>query len=98
MSTVNHTILKNELYRDPLEIGYKSLSFDEIAAMLNVKQFSEAALFSDTQAAQIFYVTAKMQQIALGIHAQQVKRSRAELLFGNDVVVTAEDVRLSYLS
>lgn len=50
MGKVNHTILANELRRDPMDMGYRYLNTDQIVDLLNKKQFREANLVGDGEA------------------------------------------------
>lgn len=101
MSKINYTILRNELVRDPIELGYHGKTPEEVIKLLNNKQFSEAAMF-DENGKQIFYAVTKTtappvtpQLNAAKMLSQQIKRSRAELLFGPMTQITIEDIDLA---
>ncbi len=93
---INYITLSNELERDPQEFGYHTMSVDEIVEALNKKQFFHTELIPGSDgAAGITILGAKqIQTIGLNI-VQQVERSRAELLFGPDTIITSEDISLA---
>jgi hypothetical protein len=106
MSKINYTILKKEITRDPIELEYHNKTLEEIVAIMNDRQFSEAALY-DENGAQIFYATGKTSTdlfmnkndvSSVDVYPNQIKRSRAELLFGPDTVIEKEDIKLANLS
>jgi hypothetical protein len=101
MSKINYTILRNELVRDPIELGYHGKTPEEIVKLINQKQFSESAMF-DESGKQIFYAVTKttappviMQLNMTKMMSQQIKRSRAELLFGPTTQITVDDIDLA---
>lgn len=102
-------ILRQEITRDPQEVGYMNMTHTEVAKALNEKQFFQTEMMVDKQAEMqesffdnILYITKSTVTAELGLFglkiANQVKRSRAELLFGPDVLVTEQDIRLALLS
>lgn len=107
-------ILRQELTRDPQDIGYDKMTHTEVVNSLNDKQFYQTEMMANKQTElqesffdNILYATKTVTftdvtstQIGLfGLKiAQQVKRSRAELLFGPDTLVTEQDIRFALLS
>lgn len=100
-------ILRQEITRDPQNAGYATMTHTEIAAFLNNKQFYQTEMVANKQAElqesyfdNILYITKTEVTVNLfGLKvAEQVKRSRAELLFGPDEEVTEQDVRMALLS
>ncbi len=102
MGTINYTILKKELSRDPIELGYSGKTKEEIVSLINEKLFSESALF-DKNGVQVFYADGKTSSgstsaslaISEYFTTKQIKRSRAELLFGYETVITVDDINLT---
>lgn len=108
MGTINYSVLRNELVRDPIELGYNGMTPEEIVILINDKQFSESALF-DENGVQVFYSASKTftstiyggttipmaGAAAKPPYTKQIKRSRAELLFGYDVIITVDDIDLA---
>jgi hypothetical protein len=108
-------ILRQEITRDPQDVGYSQMTHEEMVKLLNHKQFYQTEMMADKQAElqesffdNILYVTKSVQVNStdftfpanlFGLKiAHQVKRSRAELLFGPDTVVSEQDIRLALLS
>jgi hypothetical protein len=105
MGTINYAVLRKELIRDPIELGYSNKTPEKIVELINQKQFSEAAMF-DAAGNQVFYAVSKTstggsitnsapQLLAMTNEMQLIKRSRAELLFGTDTYVSVEDIDLA---
>lgn len=101
-------ILRQEITRDPQGVGYATMDHAKIVEYLNQKQFYQTEMMADQQAEMnesffdnILYAT-KLTDVTINLFglkiAQQVKRSRAELLFGPDTLVTEQDIRLALLS
>lgn len=104
---VNYKTLKQELQRDPQEFGYAKMTPELVARTLNDKQFYQTEFPShrDNDARPVnpwgvMYVTSKIAETASFSFSvnTQVRRSRAELLFGPGIEITEEDVELALMA